>query len=249
MKSVVLLLVTLLAIKACVAFPTLGNAPSRSNAFVHGDILLTPEQERLYFGKDPAGRTGLTHDYYRWPNNVVPVVLTDQTEAEAQVIWNALRDMETKICVTFVNRTTETDYIYYTRSEAGCWSWVGRVGGAQQMNLDPDCYAQVVVQHEMIHALGFFHMQSATERDDYVRIVWDNIIPGMEHNFDKVNADVTSQFDQPYDYYSIMHYPYWAFSINGYPTMEPLQAGVTLDYRFDMTEKDITRIKNMYCPQ
>lgn len=156
--------------------------------------------------------------------------------------------METKICIKFVERTNEPDYVYITQSEAGCWSWVGRLGGAQQLNLDPDCYAEVVVQHEFIHALGFFHMQSATERDAYVNVIWENILPGMEHNFDKVNAGSTSQFDQPYDYYSIMHYPGWAFSANGKDTMVAVQDGVSLDYRWVMTDTDSQRINNMYCP-
>lgn len=231
---------------ACLAAPALTPAaPSHLNGVVHGDLLLTPEQEAVFFGN---GRTGITDTYYRWTDNIVPVELTDQTDEERLIVWEALRDMETKICIKFVARTTETDYVYITRSEAGCWSWVGRLGGAQQMNLDPECYAEVVVQHEMIHALGFFHMQSATDRDDFVNVIWENIIPGMEHNFDKVNADSTHQFDQPYDYYSIMHYPGWAFSANGEDTMVAVQAGVSLDYRWVMTDTDIRRIENMYCP-
>jgi hypothetical protein len=34
------------------------------------------------------------------------------------------------------------------------------------------------VLHELLHALGFYHQQSATERDDYVIINWQNIQSG-----------------------------------------------------------------------
>lgn len=64
-------------------------------------------------------------------------------------------------------------------------------------------------------------MQSATERDDYVEIMWENIEPGMESNFDKFSADVITNFGVEYDYGSIMHYDPYGFSINGLPTIVP----------------------------
>lgn len=241
------LIVALIGLEACLALPTLTAAPSKANAVVRGDLLLTPEQDAYYFG-DAKGRTGLIDVNTRWPDNTIPFTFVGQTAAEQATVLAALRDFEAQTCIRFVERTDQTDYVYITRSEAGCWSWVGRLGGAQQLNLDPDCYAEVVIQHEFIHALGFFHMQSAWNRDEYVRVMWENIIPGMEHNFDKVNPDTTSQFYEAYDYYSIMHYPGWAFSSNGQDTLVAIQAGVELEYRWIMTPVDVRRIENMYCP-
>ena len=37
-----------------------------------------------------------------------------------------------------------------------------------------------------MHAAGFWHEQSRHDRDDYVTIVWDNILEGLSYNFDKV---------------------------------------------------------------
>lgn len=76
--------------------------------------------------------------------------------------------------------------------------------------------------HEYLHALGFHHMQSAFDRDEYVKIVWENIQKGTEENFEKYPSTVVSHFEEKYDYSSVMHYGATAFSTNGEPTIVPL---------------------------
>jgi len=49
-------------------------------------------------------------------------------------------------------------------------------------------------------------MHNAIERDDYVEIFWNNIEPGFEHNFDRVNPNTFSNFGTVYDLRSVMHY-------------------------------------------
>ena len=36
---------------------------------------------------------------------------------------------------------------------------------------------QETVLHEMLHSMGFDHEQSRNDRDNFVKIVWDNIQP------------------------------------------------------------------------
>lgn len=67
----------------------------------------------------------------------------------------------------------------HTSELSGCYSYVGRVGGSQTINYPQWCLDQYgSVQHEMLHALGFYHEQSRFDRDDYVTIMWDNIQAG-----------------------------------------------------------------------
>lgn len=73
-----------------------------------------------------------------------------------------------------------------------------------------------------MHAIGFYHQHSASDRDEFVKIVWDNIADGRERNFNKYNEDTVSQFNVTYDYSSVMHYSSKAFSRNGENTIEPL---------------------------
>ena len=68
-----------------------------------------------------------------------------------------------------------------------CYSFIGRTrrSGAQRISLAPGCvrYGFGTAVHEMMHALGFFHEQSRTDRDRFVRIAWENIRAGMEMIF------------------------------------------------------------------
>lgn len=64
-------------------------------------------------------------------------------------------------------------------------------------------------------------MHSAHDRDDYVFIHWNNVIPWMTGNFMKYASYEVSHFNTTYDYESIMHYTAYAFSENGEPTIEP----------------------------
>ena len=66
-----------------------------------------------------------------------------------------------------------------------CKSFIGRRGiGAQQLFLGEYCMETGTVQHELMHATGFYHEQSRTDRDIYVSINKDNIIPGiLQHSY------------------------------------------------------------------
>jgi hydrogenase maturation factor HypF (carbamoyltransferase family) len=129
-------------------------------------------------------------------------------------------------------------------------------GGRQQLNLTPNnpevgCFRLYTIVHEFYHALGIYHMQSATERDEYVRIVWDNIQAGTQNNFNTYSADVISQFGVEYDYGSMMHYSRTAFSINGSDTIVAIRdlGDNIMGQRLRQSDKDIARINNMFCPR
>lgn len=92
-----------------------------------------------------------------------------------------MSEIEALTCIKFQPRINQTGYIFVARggSGSGCYSFLGRLGTVQQLNLEtPGCVTKGIVMHEFIHAIGFYHEQSREDRDDYVTINWSNIQPG-----------------------------------------------------------------------
>ncbi|KAF5892977.1 high choriolytic enzyme 1-like, partial [Clarias magur] len=167
---------------------------------IHGDIA-------VYTGlgnADPC--TSLQCKWRKGRNGKVkvPYVISRQySSSERGVINRALKSFENLTCVQFRRRRNEEDYINII-SDTGCYSFIGRRGGRQVVSLQRmGCVFHHIVQHELLHALGFHHEQARSDRDNHVRILLQNVIPGQEHNFNKVN---TNNLGTPYDYDSVMHY-------------------------------------------
>lgn len=74
----------------------------------------------------------------------------------------------------------DTSFLFHA---ASCWSFLGQTGGSQTLSLQtPGCMWSGVAAHELMHALGFVHEQSRSDRDQYVTIMWKNIMPGQGEN-------------------------------------------------------------------
>ncbi|CAH1408287.1 unnamed protein product [Nezara viridula] len=197
----------------------------------------------------PRARNGLKATSARWPGGRVPYVIgASFSSHDLSMIEAAIQEYHKRTCVRFVPRSSEMDYIVITSGPTGCWSSVGRIGGAQELNLQsPGCLVKKgTVMHEMMHALGFLHEQNRWERDQYVTVNFQNIQPGRESNFDKAKKSDTDSMGISYDYKSVMHYSANAFSSNGQPTIVPKQPGIELGQRDNASKQDIQKIRRMY---
>lgn len=187
-------------------------------------MLLSKAQYQYLFGKDSLKRHGLKSSFNHWPNGVVPVKIDSAFDDDYKpVLFGAMEYIMNVSCIKFdLEADNPTDYILITPG-SGCSSQVGNLRqGEQPLRLHTNCKKGNVI-HELLHSLGFLHMHTATARDDFVKIDYDNVQPRARKNFDRYTAHV-SMFKTQYDYRSIMHYSKWAFAIDkSKPTIIPFE--------------------------
>ncbi|XP_051019519.1 meprin A subunit beta [Acomys russatus] len=194
------------------------------------------------------GKNSIIGDDYRWPHTI-PYVLEDSLDMNAKgVILNAFERYRLKTCIDFKPWSGEANYISVFKG-SGCWSSVGNMrAGKQELSIGANCDRIATVQHEFLHALGFWHEQSRADRDDYVTIVWNRIQSGREHNFNIYNDSVSDSLNVPYDYTSVMHYSKTAFQNGTEPTIVTRISDFedVIGQRMDFSDYDLSKLNQLY---
>ena len=103
-----------------------------------------------------------------------------------------------------------------------------------------------IIIHELLHIVGFNHEQSRSDRDDYVDIIFDNIVPGSNYrvNFNKA---VTNNL-VVYDYNSVLHYPRLSWNKKPYlQTIVPkTMPKPKIGQRDRLSPLDIEEVRGLY---
>ncbi|XP_068612281.1 meprin A subunit beta [Brachionichthys hirsutus] len=193
-------------------------------------------------------RNSIIGDKYRWPTTI-PYYLEDSLEMNAKgVILKAFDQYRLKTCIDFTPWKGEENYISVFKG-SGCYSSVGNQHvGKQRLSVGRNCDRLGTVEHEFLHALGFWHEQSRADRDDYVDIMWDLIEPGKEHNFRIYDDTVSSALGIAYDYGSVMHYSKTAFNIGSEPTIVTKIPNFmdVIGQRMGFSASDVTKLNHLY---
>uniref|UniRef100_A0A3Q3FW15 Metalloendopeptidase n=1 Tax=Kryptolebias marmoratus TaxID=37003 RepID=A0A3Q3FW15_KRYMA len=153
-----------------------------------------------------------------------------------------------KSCIDFKPRKSE-EYFLSIQKLNGCFSYIGQVfANGQNLSIGSSCDHLGIVEHEILHALGFYHEQSRYDRSDHIKIVWDNIKEGWEYNFRKVGHENSTTHETSYDYLSVMHYYKSAFTNGNGSTIitsDPKFQDV-IGQRLEMSPGDVQELNLLY---
>lgn len=217
-----------------------------------GDILFSPDMlsvnpVKLVYeqGEVPDNQKSVGRTSARWPDNTVYYSI-DSNLPDKTRVTDAIKHWTANTSVKFVERTTQSNYVYFTPG-TGCSSYIGMIGGKQNINLATNCTTGSTI-HEIGHATGLWHEQSRVDRDSHIKIQWDNIQTGLEHNF-KTYEDMGfdgEEFTSHLDFMSIMMYPPNAFSKNGEPTITKADGSSYSVQRTSLSSGDMEGINTMY---
>lgn len=172
------------------------------------------------------GRVGKREDRKQIQENYVgtrlwklPIAYHVADPTFAALVGVAIADLTEKTVLRFVPRTTETDFIEFVGVPGLVFTsfGIGNNGGMHTIEIGTDFYQDLrivrfagvgIVQHEILHALGFAHEHQRMDRDDYIELnrecIEGDALDQYEFKFDTVPFG-------NYDFASVMHYGTGAF--------------------------------------
>ncbi len=209
-------------------------------AITDGDMLIGRSATH---SKDKTA--GFTTDPGRlWPGGVVPYTI-DPAIPQPERITAAMAEWSAKTPLRFVPRTNQANWLKFLRPAQFyvCNSWVGMIGGGQEVNLGDGCVGVAAI-HEIGHAIGLWHEQTRNDRDQFIQMRFDNVNLACIHNFDKYQQ--TGRESSPYDYASVMQYSPYAFSRNGLPSIETIPRGIPIGTGVKLSAIDADAASRIY---
>ena len=154
------------------------------STIVVGDMIFTKDQVKDFINSAPACRRSSsrrgrnTVDKRRlWPGGLVKFELSSSIdETQKAQIRDVLQNLQTAMesCIRFEEVQHGNRILVKPIGGSVSYSMVGYMHNVQDLSLSTRAQGSTI-EHEFLHAIGVEHTQTRSDRDSYVKILWDNI--------------------------------------------------------------------------
>lgn len=211
-------------------------------AVAFGDLLLgKPETKETI-------KNGYTEpqDIHLWESREIPYLLEPDVPNRPEII-RAIEYFNTETSLKFVPWTDQRDAVVFQKGLEHCLSYLGKTGGFQPIFISQDCHLTEIL-HESMHALGFIHEHSRTDRDQALNVEWENIEEKYTSQFNVAPESWMLPLQgSSFDYSSIMLYEPTAFSKDPEkPTLKSKTQNMIHPVRSRLSSSDLERLENLY---
>jgi len=146
-----------------------------------------------------------------WPEGEIPYVIEGSfTEDEWAYLDHAMTEWSAHGAVTFIDYTDKEEVpervLVIARTEGASSATIGYVSEPRvEISTKTRFYQRYTVQL-FGHVLGLLREHQRPDRDQYIKIFWENIKPEYYRHYSKIDSSLIDEEDFPYDTMSVMHY-------------------------------------------
>lgn len=214
-----------------------------------GDVIFSKDQVEYLI--NPATRSAAIKDKVKyWPNKKIDYIFANTfSDTDKNNIKKAMANISLHTGIVFTETKKTGNYYLKFNLSNGNSSMIGMTKGGNTINYAANQVIGVYM-HEIMHALGYFHEHTRTDRDNYVNILTNNIENGKQHNFEKYEIKYLGYDIGDFDFNSIMLYSSYAFGKEGTKTITIKNGGgIIYSNRVNLSEGDIKGLKFIYGPE
>lgn len=178
-----------------------------------------------------------------WTDKNIPYIISGDNR---NLILDAIKEFNQINSYQFVEMKDEIDFVDFVFSERNiCQSYLGKKGGRQEIVIGRSCNRGNIL-HEMMHVIGFVHEQSREDRDQFIEVIWENIVPKYKGQFQMFPRKISIPVEVDFDFNSILLYSPLSYSNGNGPAMERIDGQLFSENREKLSEIDELKLNLLF---